>query len=365
MSTTFDQVPAPSEATDDAIMADVFGFLGTVTSDLAGSLAVSMCALGDRLGLFRAMASGDDVDAVQLAARAGVDPTSTRDWLRAMASSGYVERTADGYRLSPGRAAILADEGGPMFMCGAFQQAVALLGPLDEIVEAFRTGSGVAPDRYGTPMADAMERLSATWLDHQLVQNWIPAVPAALDALQAGGRAADIGCGSGRALSRLAEGFPAARFDGYELVPSTARRAAANAEANGVADRVRIVEQDVREGLLDDYDVVTFFDVLHDIADPQRVLEMVRGALRPAGVCIVVEANAVDPDTDDSRVATILNATSVLYCLPTSRSWGAAGLGTMGLPAPELEALAEAAGFTQTRRVPVGDPFNAVYELTV
>jgi 2-polyprenyl-3-methyl-5-hydroxy-6-metoxy-1,4-benzoquinol methylase len=344
----------------------VGGFMQRLMADMSGAVASALCFLGDRLGLFGALAGLGPATAGELAARTGTDPRYALEWLRAMASAGYVEHdpVSDRFTLPPEHAVALAWEQAPMFLGGAYQQLAGLLGPLDQLTGVFQKGGGLPEEAYDGHLREGMDRVSAGWFDHLLVQAWVPAIPAAAAALEAGARVADLGCGTGRALVNLARAFPRSRFVGYDIAAPALERARARAEAAGVDDRVRFERRDVAAGLPERYDLVTAFDVLHDIARPRAVCEAVRRALTARGTWLLVEINCAErPEANAGPVATILYGTSVLFCLPTSLANGAEGLGTLGLPETRIRELCQEAGFGRVRRLPIETPFNAVYEV--
>ncbi len=208
-------------------------------------------------------------------------------------------------------------------------------------------------------------RFTAQWHQNMLVQQWLPLVPGTEAKLRAGGRVADVGCGTGQALIALARAYPAITATGYDAhQPSIeqARRAAAEA---GVAGRVSYHALDATAGLPESFDVITTFDVVHDAVDPLGLLRAIRDALRPGGRYLCLEINCSDHAADNTGpIAALLYGFSVLYCMTTSLAEGGEGLGTLGLPEPALRQLAGKAGFTQVRHVEMDNPFNRLYELT-
>lgn len=343
----------------------MFGFLNRVLDDMSAAVVSIACMLGDRLGLFKALAAGGPATSAELAERAGVDERYTREWLSTLATAGYVEYDPAGERftLPPEHAIPLAFEGGPMFMGGAYQLLAGLSGPLDELTRAFREGGGVREDAYPPDLRDGMERMSSAWFEHLLPTQWLGATPEVRAKLERGAAVADVGCGAGRALISLARHFPASSYVGYDVYPPALAKARATAEAAGVADRVRFVEGDVGQGLPETYDLVTAFDVVHDLPDPRAALRAVRSALRPGGAFLLLESNcSAKLEENRGPAATILYGTSLLFCTPTSIGAGGEGLGTMGLPEPKVRALLGEAGFASVTRLPVDNPFNVLYE---
>jgi SAM-dependent methyltransferase len=358
---------APVQPTDPTFdPARVGAFMERLLNDLSGAMVSLLCAVGDRLGLFKDLAANGPTTSGTLAARTGIGERHAREWLATLASAGYLDYdpTSRQFSLPPEHAPALAQEGGPMFLGGGYQQLLGLVAPLEDMIRAFREGRGVSQEVYGEHLLAGMERMSATWFDNLLVDQWIPLVPDVKAALERGARVADVGCGSGRALIRLAEAFPNSRFEGFDGFGPVVARAEAKADAAGVAGRVRFQQCDVLQGLPGRFDLITLFDSLHDLADPGAGLAAVHRAIDVDGTCLVLEMNCSD-ELQENRgpVAALLYATSALYNLPVSLDQGGAGLGTMGVTEARLRQFAVTAGFRDVRRLPVMNPFNSLYEL--
>lgn len=353
-------------AVDPQMMARAAAFMQRVQADLCGGLTGLLCCLGDRLGLFTALREHGALTAADLAERSGIHARYAREWLAGMTCAGYLEFEPglERFRMPPERGLVLADEGGMMFMGGAFQQLGALGGLVDAVAEAFRDGGGVDQDRYPEALFEGMERLSATWLDNLLVPAWLPSVPGLVDTLELGADVADVGCGAGRAILALAKAFPNSNFVGFDAHEDSIARARARARGASLGGRVRFEALDARDGLPGAFDLITTFDAAHDFVDPSRTLASMREALKPDGVYLMLEMNCSD-DLEDDRgpIGTITYATSVLYNLPVARTSGAEGLGTAGLPEGRIRSLCRTAGFSHVRRVPIGNPINVLYEI--
>ncbi len=337
-----------------------------IMGDMSAAVVSMMCALGDRLGFFKNLAMQGPATSAELAARTRTNERYVREWLSALSSAGYLEYdpTSKHFTLPPEHAIALAGEGSPMFMGGAYQQLPALLERLDQVEHAFRHGGGVPQDAYSENLWEGMERISAGWFDHLLVQQWIPAIPDIQAKLERGAYVVDVGCGSGLALIRLAQAFPNSRFVGYDGYGPVISHANSNAAAAGVVDRVRFEQRDVVETLPEQYDLITTFDVLHDVVNPHALLQTIRRALKPEGTYLLLEMNCSDKlEENVGPVAAILYSTSVLYCTPTSLANGGEGLGTMGLPESKVREFCAQAGFSSVSRVPTYNPFNILYEV--
>ena len=339
-------------------------FMGRVINDLSGAVVSIMCTIGDRLNFFKDLAASGPATSQEIATRLGISERYTREWLSAMACAGYIRYDPTTYRFSlpHEHAAALAWEGGPMFMGGIYQHLPGLIKPLNQLVQAFRHGGGVPQEAYDGDFREGMERISATWFENLLVQQWINALPDVKAKLEGGARVADIGSGGGRAMIKLALEFPNSQFVGYDTFAPTVSRATANAKAAGVANRVRFEQRDVIGGLPEHYDLITTFDVIHDIANPQGALRSIRQSLLPDGTFLLLEINSSDKlEENAGPIGAILYATSVLYCTPTSLANGGDGLGTMGLPEKKVQKLCAEAGFSSVSRLPFENPFNVVY----
>jgi SAM-dependent methyltransferase len=342
--------------------AAVEQFIGRGITDIAGAMTTIFCIVGNRLGLFEALDQGP-ATAAELAGRAGIDERYALEWLRGLAASGYLTEVRDGrYILPPAHAVVLAREGHPMFVGGAFQELGGMLSALERIIEAFRAGGGVPQAAYPEDAYTGMARFTAAWFDHHLVGAWLPLLPELRGRLEQGVRWADVGCGAGRAVIRLAQEFPRSTFAGFDVFPAQVERARA-AEA-GVADRVTFDVADATKGVPGSWDVVSTFDVVHDAVDPDALVAGIRHSLADDGTYLMLEMNCADEHADNrGPLATVLYGFSLLYCMTTSLAHGGAGLGTCGCPPAVVERIGHHADFGTVHEVPIGDPFNRLYEL--
>jgi SAM-dependent methyltransferase len=356
-----DEVGAPAAA---ASADEVGAFVERVLGDGTAAITMIMAALGDRLGLFRALAAGP-ATAGELAARAGIAPRYAREWLAAMAAAGYLryEPAAERFTLPAAHLPVLALDDTPASLGGVLQWLLGVVPTLDRIGSAFRTGAGVPPSAYGPDLLPAIERLSGPWYANALVPVWLPHVPAVEAALRAGADVADVGCGGGRALLALAGAFPRSRFTGFDASPGQIERARANAAAAGLADRVAFEVRDAATGLPGAYDAVFTFDVVHDAPDPAGLLRAIAAALRPDGTCVCLEMRCGETLADNLHpLGALYYGVSTLYCLSVSLAGGGPGLGSFGLPPRRLAALCAEAGLT-VRRLPIDDPLGILYEV--
>jgi 2-polyprenyl-3-methyl-5-hydroxy-6-metoxy-1,4-benzoquinol methylase len=347
--------------------SSVEGFAEKVLGDYAGANAFLMAGLGDRLGLFVALAASEPQSSFELAARTGLQERYLREWLAGMAAAGYLTYDAPSgrYAMPDAHVPVLAEEAGTWFFGAAFFDFSTNYGETFRLLaEAFRVGGGVSQEVYGEEVAESIDRFTAPWFEHRLVPEWIPAMPNVQALLEAGATVCDVGCGRGRALIKLAETYPGCRFTGIDAYEPAIRGARVHAEKAGVTERVRFEVADAAAGLPEQFDLVTTFDVLHDSTDPLGLLRAIHDALDPTGRYVCVDINcAANPENNAGALGTVLYGSSLAYCLPVSLATGGAGLGTLGLPRSILTALAHEAEFSRVHQVPIDDPFNNLYEL--
>ena len=346
--------------------AKVEAFLDQVVGEMGAMMTLLLANLGDRLGLFKELAERGPATPAELAQRAGVNERYATEWLLGLTSAGYLEfdRDTGRYSLPPEHALALANEGGPFFVGGALGMLAELVRPLDQLVESFRNGGGVPQDAYAPALWEGMERFTATWFENHLIQEWIPKMPDVQAALESGTTAADVGCGGGRALIKLAQAFPNSSFVGYDSFEGQVERARRNVELAGLSDRIRIEQLDASGGIPGTYDVITTFDVIHDAVDPRGLLREIRAALAPGGTYVMLEIKTEDdPHANVGPVAAMFYGVSVFYCMTTSLAHGGEGLGTHGMPEARVRELCLEAGFSSVRNVPSEDPFDNLFEI--
>ncbi len=336
-----------------------------VIGDVASMVHGAMSFIGDRLGIFKAMAGAGPLTIDALAAKTGLSPRYLREWLGAMAAAQYVDYdpAAETYLLTPEFAAVLADDDSPFFIGSYFQMAQAAVSVAPKVAEAFRSGTGVTQAEYPASFFEAAERNSLTRYKHKLLRKWLPAMPHVVEKLNAGGTAADVGCGGGRAAIMIAEAYPKARLTGFDIHAESIERARRNAEGAGVADRVAFAVANGAELPEGRFDLVTTFDVVHDAIDPVALMRGVRRALKPDGSYLVQEVNVSGDVKDNIRtLGKMIYSVSTLYCMTTSLSHGGAGIGA-AMGEPKARELAAAAGFSRFTRLPIKDDFAVLYEL--
>lgn len=337
-------------------------FAGRAVGDVSGALVTAFCALGDRLGLFKALASGP-ATSDELAAATGLHERYVREWANGLVAADYLRRDAASgrYALPLEHVPVLADEGGLAFLGGLYQMVREMIVMIDAIDGALREGGGVGLDRYREEFWSGLERLTGPTFDHQLVQEWIPSVPGLEDRLRAGARLADVGTGTGIAPIRIAQAFPEVVATGFDIHAPNLERARTNAHLAGVADRVQFTQADGVKELPGRYDLITMFAVVHDTSDPVALLRNARAALEDDGVLLIDELNSHEyPEEHPAPIGALIYGFGLFHCIPQSLAQGGAALGAAGLPESRLRELCEQAEFRTVARVREG-PLDAVY----
>ena len=340
-------------------------FLEKVLNDIGTSLRGGLCYIGDKLGLFKALAESGPVTTEQLAARTGLSERYLREWLNAMATAEYVEFNpwTREYYLPPEHALPLAEESFPYYTGGFLEMVVPTVSIAPKVAEAFRTGKGVPQSDYSPEMFESIERGTAPWYRTQLVQKWIPAMPQVEQKLQAGADVLDVGCGSGRAVITIAQAFPKCRVFGFDSHDGSIARAQRNAQQAGVADRVKFEVVDCTRLPHNAFDFVTTFDVVHDSVDPVGLMRSIRESLKPEGTYLMLEMNASgDVHENVNPLGRFLYSVSTLYCMTVSLAHNGAGIGAC-MGEGKARELATEAGFRSFRTLPIEDPFSKLYEL--
>lgn len=331
-----------------------------------GEVVSLMIHLGDRLGLYRAMAGAGPISAADLADRTGLDERWLLEWLRCQAAASLLD-TTDGltFELGPEAACVLSDEHVSLFFAaGAFHGCAVPPEIVDRLAEAFRTGIGLSYDDLGPSAAHSVERMLAPWVRLALVREIIPALPGVVGRLERGARVVDVGCGAGTALVALAERFPASRFDGYD--PSEHAIARARSNATGL-ENVRLYAAPAASLPSEPtYDFVLTLDCLHDMPDPEGAIRALRSAIRDDGVWLIKDIRAKADWKDNLRnpLLAMMYGTSVATCLSSALSEpGGAGLGTLGLTTELAEQFVRDAGFRSFAVHDFDDPANLYYEV--
>jgi 2-polyprenyl-3-methyl-5-hydroxy-6-metoxy-1,4-benzoquinol methylase len=346
--------------------AKVESFVSQVMENYSATMTTMLVVLGDRLGLFKDLAQNGPTTSEELAELAGVSPRYTLEWLGGMVNAGYVEYDleTEHFTLPPEHVPALAEEGGPFFLGGAHQMLPAMVGIMDPLTEAFRKGGGVHQSQYSDHFWDGMERFTMGWFENLLVPEWIPSMPEVQTKLETGASVADVGCGRGRALVRMARQYPRSTFTGYDVYPPSISRATMNARSAGVDDRIRFEARDVSHGLPKKFDIIFTFDVVHDAVDPVGLLRSVRDSLNEGGIYVCLDINcSAELKDNDGMLGAMFHGFSMFYCMTTSLAHDGEGLGTLGFHEDKVRELCEEAGFSSVRRIDMENPFNSLFEI--
>ena len=343
--------------------AKLDAFVGRFVQDLGAVVHAATVLLGDKLGLYKAMADGVPVAPEELAGRTNTDARYVREWLSAQAASGYVEyEPATGrFRLPEEQAFALTNEFNPLFIPGGLQLAASTIKDEAPILEAFRTGRGVGWHEHCADLFAGTERFFRPGYIANLVSSWIPALDGVEAKLRRGARVADVGCGHGSSTIVMAQAYPNSTFSGFDYHGPSIERARAAAVSAGVADRVRF-EVAAAKSFPGKFDLITFFDCLHDMGDPVGAARHVRESLADDGTWMIVEPFAHDRlEQNLNPIGRIFYSASTVICTPASRSQEIGlALGAQAGQARIGEVVREA-GFTRFR-LASETPFNLVLE---
>ena len=339
-------------------------FVGQMLSDLGGAATIALVRIGDALGLYKILHAKGPMTGQQLSAESGVNERYLREWLSQQAASNYLsyDRTTGKFELPPEQAMVFAIEDSPVFMIGAFDAMAALVGNQEKVQPAFRSGDGVAWGDQASCLFCATARFFRPGYHNNLVNNWLPALDGVVEKLDRGAKVADVGCGHGWSTVLMAKAFPKSQFIGYDFHPSSIECASEHAREHAVTGNTRFEVGTAKTYPEKGFDLVTFFDCLHDMGDPTGAAGHVRQSLKPDGSWMIVEPMAGDRLEDNlNPVGRLYYAASTMVCVPTSLSQevGAA----LGAQAGEkrLREVIGAGGFSNVRRA-TETPFNMVLE---
>jgi SAM-dependent methyltransferase len=339
-------------------------FLGQAVTDLGAAMNGVLVMIGGQLGLWKAMAGAGPLTSAEIAERSGVAERYVREWASAQAASGYLEydATADAFTLPPEQAVAFADENSPAYMLGGYHVISSAYKDREKIAQRFEKGEGFGWHEHDHELFFGTEQFFRPGYRTHLVPEWIPALDGVEERLRQGGRVADIGCGHGISTVLIAQAFPNATVHGFDYHPESIERASEIAEAEGVAENTEFAVASAKEFGDGPYDLVCFFDCLHDMGDPVGALAHTREVLADDGTVMLVEPFAADTLTENlNPVGRVYYAASTLVCTPSSLDQEV-GL-ALGAQAGEarLAEVAREAGFTRFRRA-TETPFNLILE---
>ena len=341
-------------------------FAFKVVGDLASALNTPLIYIGDRLGIFKAMADGQPVNSEELAQKTGLTERYLREWMKSMIAAEYLTYNPDTRRasLSPEHALVLSQDGSPVFVMGIAQMIPDHYSIIPKITEAFRKGGGVPYSDYTHDTFEGTERLFETGYNNFLASTWIPAMPDVLKKLQTGAKVADVGCGRGKALLALAKAFPKSKYVGYDNYGPNIAYGNALAGKEGVADRLRFEERSAN--LLPqsaDFDLVMTCDCLHDMVSPETCARSIYGALKQDGTWFCIEPNMRDNVEENiNPLGKLFYSVSTLQCMTCSLAYGGAGYGA-GMGEGNIRRVSQLAGFGRFKKLAIENPFNQFFEV--
>lgn len=338
-------------------------FIGQFVMDLGAAVHSGMVVIGEKLGLYKALAEGP-ATSTELAAKTHTDERYLREWLASQAAGGYItydEKTSK-FSLTEEQAFTLAREDSPAYLPGAFELALGSLAAVPRITESFRNGAGMGWHEHADGVYHGCEKFFRPGYAANLVPSWIPSLQGMQQKLDADAKVADVGCGKGASTILMAKAFPKSHFFGFDYHDKSIEAARESAKREGVADRVTFAVSKAKEFPGNGYDLVTVFDCLHDMGDPIGAAAHVRQSISKDGTWMIVEPYANDSLKDNlNPVGRVYYGFSTLLCTPCSRSQEVALC--LGAQAGEakIRDVVTAAGFSRFRRA-TETPFNIVYE---
>ncbi len=345
--------------------AKLMAFLGRALNDMGAAFQTALIIIGDRLGLYRAMAGSGPMTPGELARKTETDERYVKEWLCAQASSGYVEYDGKSgkFTLTDEQALLLAVDSGPAFLPAAYQIIASTVVDEPQLRETFKTGFGFGWHQHCKELFEGTERFFRPSYAGNLISSWIPSLQGVEPKLKAGAKVADVGCGHGASTILMAQAYPNSTFIGYDYHTASINQAIGKAKAAGVADRVKFEVAPASKYPGKDFDLVAFFDCLHDMGDPAGAAKHVRTTLKPHGTWMIVEPFANDKIEDNlNPVGRVFYAASTMICTPASKSQEIGlALGAQAGEARLREVIVKGGGFTRFRRA-TETPFNLILE---
>jgi SAM-dependent methyltransferase len=353
-----------TQATQALDPSKLESFLGKAVNDMGAAIHSSLIVIGERLGLYKAMAGGTPMSAAELAQKTGTHARYVQEWLNANAAGGYVTYHPESraYSLNAEQTFTLATEDSPAYLPGFFIAANSVARDLDKIEDAFRTGKGVGWHEHHASLFEGTEKFFRPGYNANLVTSWIPSLQGVEAKLKRGARVADIGCGHGASTIIMAKAYPNSTFFGFDFHPASIDRARKLAAEAGIGDKITFETAAAKSYPGRDYDLIAFFDCLHDMGDPVGAAEHVYESLAPDGTWMIVEPFAHDDlEKNLNPVGRIFYSASTMICTPASLAQEV-GLG-LGAQAGEarLREVVTSGGFRHFRRA-TETPFNLIFE---
>lgn len=343
--------------------AKLHEFLGKMVCDLGAGVSAALVVIGDKLDLYKTLAGEGPLNSKELAERTGTNERYVREWLAAQAASGYVEYDAEreAFWMSPEQAAVFADDDSPVNMTGGFYSLASVINDEPKVTSAFQTGLGISWGDHDSCLFCGVEKFFKPGYQANLTSAWIPSLDGVDQKLKEGALVADIGCGRGASTMVMARAYPKSRFFGFDFHHPSIVHARDIARESGL-ENVRFETVTARKSPGDDYDLVAFFDCLHDMGDPVGALSHAREMLKPDGTCMMVEPFAHDTLADNlNPVGRVYYSFSTAICTPSALSQeGGMSLGAQAGEA-RIGKVVKEAGFTKFRRASE-TPFNLILE---
>jgi len=339
-------------------------FLGKMVGDMGAAISASLVVLGDRLGLYKALAKDGPCSPEELAKLTSTNERNIREWLAAQAASDYVkfDKATGKFSLSPEQKMVFADESGPAFMAGGFQLLASVFIDEPKIADAFKSGKGLGWHEHHPSLFRGTERFFRPGYAANLVSTWIPSLQGVEDQLKSGIKVADVGCGHGSSTILMAKAYPNSKFVGFDYHPESIESARKAAKEAGVSNAdFQVASSSSFPG--NDYGFITIFDALHDMGDPVGASKHIKKALAKDGTWMLVEPFANDELSDNlNPIGRLFYSASTMICTPASMSQeGALALGAQAGES-RMRQITQEAGFQHFRRA-TETPFNLIFEL--
>jgi len=338
-------------------------FLGKVVGDFGAALSSSLVYIGQKLGLYKALVNGGPSTPDALAEKTGTNERYVREWLINQAASGYVDYDSETglYSLAPEQAAALTDENSPFYVGGGFYVIKAMTNAVSRIEDYFKNGGGMLWGDHDPDLFVGTERFFRPGYAAHLIASWIPALTDVEEKLKAGGKVADIGCGHGSSTIIMAQAYPNSHFWGFDNHQKSIETARQRAKDAGVSDRVTFEVGNANEIPDRQYDMVAFFDCLHDMGDPVGACKRASQVLAPDGSALIVEPMAGNTVEENFNIiGRTFSGASTLCCTSNSLALGGPALGAVA-PESAIREVVLAGGFTEFRRA-TETPFNRIFE---
>jgi len=344
--------------------AKLHEFVMRAVGEMGAAMNAALIVIGDKLGLYKAMSGAGPMTSGDLAKKTGTAERYVREWLASQAAGGFVtyDAASGKYTLPPEQALALADETSPVFLPGFFEVVAACVKDEPKITEAFRSGKGVGWHEHDHGLFAGTERFFRPNYRAHLISEWIPALEGTEGKLKAGAKVADVGCGLGTSTILMAQAYPKSSFVGFDYHDGSIKMAREAAAKAGVGDRVKFEVAKAKDYPGKGFELVAFFDCLHDMGDPEGAAKHVKESMTPDGAWMIVEPFAHDKLEDNlNPIGRVYYAASTMLCTPASLSQEV-GL-ALGAQAGEgrLSKILKAAGFSRVRRA-AETPFNIVLE---